>query len=69
MISVKLQSRHKQQGYEVSQLWFYGKYIHNFKGLLHYPTCKAQLEVSAWSEVGRTPNLTQMTHLEVVWLG
>ena len=23
-------------------------------GLLHCPTCKAQLEVSAWSEVGRS---------------
>ena len=36
-----------------------------FKGLLHYPTCRVQLEVSAWSEVGRTRDLPQMTYLEV----
>ena len=35
------------------------------KGLLRYPTCRAQLEVSAWSEVGRMRELPQMTHLEV----
>ena len=34
------------------------------KGLLHYPTCRVQLEVSAWSEVGRTLDLPQMTDLE-----
>ena len=37
----------------------------SIKGLLHYPTCKAQLEVSAWSEVGRTRDLPQMTHVEI----
>ena len=33
----------------------YGNCRHksNFKGLLHYPTCKSRLEVSAWSEVAR----------------
>ena len=35
------------------------------KRLLHYPTCRVQLEVSAWSEVGRMLDLAQMTHLEV----
>ena len=35
--------------------------VANLKELLHYPTCRAQLEVSAWSEVGRT----QMTYLEI----
>ena len=37
----------------------------NLQGLLHYPTCRAQLKESTWSEVGRTHDLPQMTHLEV----
>ena len=34
-------------------------------GLLHYPTCRAQLKESTWSEVGRMHDLPQMTHFEV----
>ena len=34
-------------------------------GLLHYPTCRAQLRPSTWSEVGRMHVLPQMTHFDV----
>ena len=34
-------------------------------GLLHYPTCRAQLRESTWSEVGRMYDPPQMAHFDV----
>ena len=36
------------------------------KGLLHYPTCSAQLREWTWCEVERMHDLPQMTHFGVV---